>query len=274
MDLGGAGFDGFEQISYKDKENRDAPKELTQSRKYARGGHGGAITEDHWGEIANFIVNGARPFQAEEPDCLFSPTQHHLLGRISAFRIGVPVLVLLALTTLVFSHGLWLPANSSGSLSPFFSPLAFGVWLIGLAVSAGVAAIARPPISRFGSFVAGLLIVLYALAALVWFATNATASPVGFWLLLAWLAIFAMFLALQFRTIGPLGQSASLWSSAMMLACVLIGLIGLGIVGSAKISAYADLAPGDPPSVTVLASLAAVTALLLAGFLRFIVVRV
>ena len=53
-----------------------------------------------------------------------------------------------------------------------------------------------------------------------------------------------------------------------------MGLIGLVAVGLAKIDSYAHLVSGDLPTFTVLASLAAVTGLLLVGLLRFIVVRV
>ena len=35
MDLGGAGFDGFQQIRYKNKDSENVPPELTQSRSYA-----------------------------------------------------------------------------------------------------------------------------------------------------------------------------------------------------------------------------------------------
>jgi hypothetical protein len=58
-DLGGAGFDGFDETA--DKAGQFTwpaqPKKFSQSRLFATGGHGGAIGEKHWDEIAKFIVH-------------------------------------------------------------------------------------------------------------------------------------------------------------------------------------------------------------------------
>ena len=78
--------------------------------KFATGGHGGAIQDEHWTQIARFIVNGVRP--AEDP-ALFVDDQPDLLKAASAVRVGIPLLVILALTLLAFSHALWLPAGDS-----------------------------------------------------------------------------------------------------------------------------------------------------------------
>ncbi len=92
-DLGGAGFDGFEEkpltggkVSWP-KDNQH----FTQSAGYALGGHGGAITEPHWGEIAKFIVRGAKPFAAAEPPALFARSQNQLYKIFGALRIGAPL---------------------------------------------------------------------------------------------------------------------------------------------------------------------------------------
>ena len=46
QDLGSAGFDGFKQIA------------VHNQLKFIEGGHGAAINEKYWDEIANFIVDG------------------------------------------------------------------------------------------------------------------------------------------------------------------------------------------------------------------------
>jgi hypothetical protein len=99
-DLGGAGFDGFDDLYG-----------FTQSEKFARGGHSGAITEGHWGEIAKFIVKGEKPFAVGEPDWLFAPRQHRFFRILGALRVGVPLgfaiaalLIVLAVLLCQFDH--------------------------------------------------------------------------------------------------------------------------------------------------------------------------
>lgn len=107
-DLGGAGFDGFD----------DAEKccdRITQSRGFAKGGHGGAIGEKHWGEIAKFIVrDDAKPFGSCEPGSLFARHQDWFYKFVGALRIGVPIgfamaalIVLLAVSSFVPNHSHW-----------------------------------------------------------------------------------------------------------------------------------------------------------------------
>jgi pimeloyl-ACP methyl ester carboxylesterase len=88
-DLGGGGFDGFEETNFPAND----PK-LTQSERYALGGHSGAILEGHWQGIANFIVNGRKP---SEPHELFVREPYRFLKAFSELRVGIPAGLLLGL---------------------------------------------------------------------------------------------------------------------------------------------------------------------------------
>jgi pimeloyl-ACP methyl ester carboxylesterase len=88
-DLGGAGFDGFGPPTPPSDT-----AEITQSKRYALGGHGGAITEPHWPEIAKFIVTGAKP---AEPDALFQEKPDPRWDVASRLRLGIPAVVTLVL---------------------------------------------------------------------------------------------------------------------------------------------------------------------------------
>ncbi len=104
-DLGGAGFDGFEQAS-------GSPAATTQSQYYAKGGHSGAIGEGHWPEIANFIVKGQKPFASGEStgaNGLFENEQNRWLKFIAGFRIGIPLAFSLVALLVLFFFSLWLP---------------------------------------------------------------------------------------------------------------------------------------------------------------------
>ncbi len=104
-DLGGAGFDGFEQAA-------NEPKGITQSVGYATGGHSGAISEYHWPEIAKFIVTGQKPFASEEPSELFATEPHYLLKFFARFRIGIPFAFSLTALLILFDFTLWLPVEN------------------------------------------------------------------------------------------------------------------------------------------------------------------
>lgn len=109
-DLGGGGFDGFE------KAVRGAPA-ITQTTHFARGGHGGAITEPHWPEIAKFIVTGAKPFAAGEPTGENDPFMTERVGWIkflSDLRIGVPLAFSIAGLAIAWLISLWLGAPERG----------------------------------------------------------------------------------------------------------------------------------------------------------------
>lgn len=90
-DLGGGGFDGFDQLEKGDVGT------LTQSKRFAKGGHSGAITEPHWPEIAKFIAGGAKPFTGTEATSpLFADRPDETYELWSRFRIAIPLLFALA----------------------------------------------------------------------------------------------------------------------------------------------------------------------------------
>ncbi len=103
-DLGGAGFDGF---IVPDCHNN----KITQSEYFAKGGHGGAIQEGHWSEIAKFIVTGKKPFASDEPGGLFQQKQARWLDIFSRFRIGIPLAFTIAALLGLFVFSLWLPCE-------------------------------------------------------------------------------------------------------------------------------------------------------------------
>ncbi len=111
MDLGGAGFDGFDQIQYKDQPVGTVCQGLTQSKKYAVGGHSGAIAEQHWDQIAEFIVNGTPPFESGEEPELFSGSNHRYLS-FSAISVLARLFWLsVAAVLLVLAYSWWLPTS-------------------------------------------------------------------------------------------------------------------------------------------------------------------
>jgi pimeloyl-ACP methyl ester carboxylesterase len=97
-DLGGGGFDGFD-------ETETNSKHLTQSKRFAKGGHSGAIQERHWPEIAEFIVSGTKPFSAGgEKDDLFSE-KSGFWALLGGARIGIPFFFSLAAVVDEFEFG-------------------------------------------------------------------------------------------------------------------------------------------------------------------------
>lgn len=128
-DLGGGGFDGFEQIETDSAE-------LTQSKRYARNGHGGAIAEDHWGEIAQFIVTGAKPFATiGESSTLFGDARDARLAWFSRWRIGIPAGFSLVALVVLLAVSFWVPLQSWnwGSIGPF-GGWGYVIWLAALAL--------------------------------------------------------------------------------------------------------------------------------------------
>jgi pimeloyl-ACP methyl ester carboxylesterase len=104
-DLGGAGFDGFEQAAV-------SPAAITQSQRFAKGEHSGAIGEGHWPEIAKFVVTGKKPFASGEPTGpteLFDDKQNHWLKFFAGFRTGIPLAFSLAALLVLLGFSLWLP---------------------------------------------------------------------------------------------------------------------------------------------------------------------
>lgn len=103
-DLGGAGFDGFTELT---RAGAEKPVGVSQAAGFACGGHGGAIAEGHWDAIAGFIVTGKVPFEANhEPPELFRKGQVFVL-KSSAFRFGIPLAFSLLAFGIVWGIGQW-----------------------------------------------------------------------------------------------------------------------------------------------------------------------
>jgi pimeloyl-ACP methyl ester carboxylesterase len=112
FDLGGAGFDGF----------NDAGKHanITQPKAFAKGGHSAAIAEVHWDHIARFVIDGTVP--PEQPEQAYVPSRVPWLRWLAELHLGLPILFLLLviliplviarpLLPLVVGHGLQLPTD-------------------------------------------------------------------------------------------------------------------------------------------------------------------
>lgn len=84
LDLGGAGFDGFQQAG-KDPN-------VTQPTDFANGTHSAAIAESQWPHIAAFIVDGTVPPALPQTD--FVPSQAAWLKPLAKSQLGLPLLVL------------------------------------------------------------------------------------------------------------------------------------------------------------------------------------
>jgi pimeloyl-ACP methyl ester carboxylesterase len=85
LDLGGAGFDGFE----------DAGKHpnISQAKRFANGGHSAAIVESQWPHIAKFIVDGTVP--PEDPPKAFVSSRAFWLVPLAKAHLGLPLLTLI-----------------------------------------------------------------------------------------------------------------------------------------------------------------------------------
>jgi hypothetical protein len=84
IDLGGAGFDGFQDAGKHDN--------ITQPKSFANGGHSAAIVESQWPHIARFIVDGTVP--PELPSENFVPSRASWLEPLANSHLGLPALVL------------------------------------------------------------------------------------------------------------------------------------------------------------------------------------
>lgn len=82
FDLGGAGFDGF-----RDAGKSNAIHEL----KYVNGSHGAGIIEQHWDQIAGFIVDGTA--LSPTGSDLYARKRSFLIASIGMTRIVVPLLI-------------------------------------------------------------------------------------------------------------------------------------------------------------------------------------
>jgi predicted esterase len=83
FDLGGAGFDGFDQAG-------TCPA-LTQPATFAKGGHSAAIVESQWPQIAQFFVDGTPP--SDTPPGAFVPARKSSLVRLADTHAGLPFLI-------------------------------------------------------------------------------------------------------------------------------------------------------------------------------------
>jgi pimeloyl-ACP methyl ester carboxylesterase len=129
-DLGGGGFDGFEDALVGN------PK-ITQSDKFAKGGHGGAIEEVHWPQIAQFIVTGDKPFKATGektgPDDPFMDERVGWMKFLSNLRIGVLFAFSVAALLGLLLFSLWLPcADWRWSAWSPFGDWGRRAWLVAL----------------------------------------------------------------------------------------------------------------------------------------------
>lgn len=86
VDLGGAGFDGFEQAN--------STPDIRQLSKFAKGGHGAGVSEKYWQMIADFIVAGTIPSEGDQEGLV--PHQSNWLVFLSKFRLGIPLIVAVA----------------------------------------------------------------------------------------------------------------------------------------------------------------------------------
>lgn len=130
FDLGSAGHDGFEDLD-------DGNGNIGHQVRYAKGGHGAALEEGHWDDIADFILNGTY-----DQDRKRELTEHPRTGFKAALAGGsglVPVLTLLLVLIIVIAvcAGAWiLPTRVLPiPLQAYFQPLsllcAMGlVWFI------------------------------------------------------------------------------------------------------------------------------------------------
>jgi len=162
-DLGGAGFDGF------GPPTPDADtKAITQSKGYAWGGHSGAITEPHWGGIADFIVTGAKP---PEPGALFAAKPHALLSAFSRLRLGIPVAVVIVLGALVVALA-WMFRDGRPSARQPFDGVNWRYSLAFVAVFAVISALGKWSSSGPKAWLSTALLVIGGLAFGRWFSTS------------------------------------------------------------------------------------------------------
>jgi len=99
--------------------------------EYIKGGHGAAIGEGYWSEIANFIVTGEKP-SSEEVKRMGWRKGLYLIAPLLTVAAGIILLGLLASPLLVV---IWISMNHDGS--PPNTLLNLGAVIIGIGVSWG-----------------------------------------------------------------------------------------------------------------------------------------
>lgn len=113
QDIGSGGFDGF-------KEKLDSQYQL----RFVKGGHGAAIQEDYWDEIAYFIVHGDASPSITKQSVEVRPFYMKLLGAIA------PLPLIIILFFLLFGMWIIFEKTEGSSFVLFLSVYIWGVWKI------------------------------------------------------------------------------------------------------------------------------------------------
>jgi pimeloyl-ACP methyl ester carboxylesterase len=92
FDLGGAGFNGFDDAGKHES--------VTQAKSYANGQHSAALIETQWDHIADFIVSGKVPEETPADDFRAKPPWWMRL--LAVLHIGLPLVVVVALGLLAW----------------------------------------------------------------------------------------------------------------------------------------------------------------------------
>jgi pimeloyl-ACP methyl ester carboxylesterase len=111
LDLGGAGFDGFDDVGKHPS--------ITQAKKFADGEHSAALVESQWSNIADFIISGREP--PAEPAAAFVDDCSPKLKKWADRHCGIYIVLVLGL--------LVAPAIFVGSvylIATFLAHLLFG----------------------------------------------------------------------------------------------------------------------------------------------------
>ncbi len=130
FDLGSAGHDGFDDLD-------DGNGNVGHQVRFAKGGHGAALEEGHWDDIADFVLDGT--YDKEKPRGLTEDPRTGFKAALAGGGGLVPVLTLLLVLIIVIAvcSGAWLLPTRilPAPLQAYFQPLSlFGalglVWFI------------------------------------------------------------------------------------------------------------------------------------------------
>jgi pimeloyl-ACP methyl ester carboxylesterase len=239
-DLGGAGFDGFDETAHTWPAN---DTNFTQSKLFATGGHGGAIGEKHWPEIAKFIVRGQPPFSASTPaNGMFAAEQDRFCKFLGSLRIGVPLGFALAGLFLLLAGSFFLPNHWNWGV---ILTAVFWVWWLaaaGVYLNKSTSTPPPPPITMLAFYaMAGGVVILSVVSPIV-----LVGNPCG-WI---WAALLAVFMALQYFSKWGGGNSNQQVSQiqraptgfAKILLTFLFCALAVSFVGWLIWSIYATLA--------------------------------
>jgi pimeloyl-ACP methyl ester carboxylesterase len=246
-DLGGAGFDGFDETATDKKGEHAWPlndNNFTQSKLFATGGHGGAIGEKHWGEIAKFLVRrDYRPFGLNEPiGELFATEQDRFYKFLGGLRIGVPLGFALAGLFLLLAGSFFLPDHWNWEV---ILTAVFWVWWLaaaGVYLNKSTSTPPPPPKPTLAFYaMAGGVVILSVVSPIV-----LVGNPWG-WI---WAALLAVFMALQYFSKWGGGNSnqqvyqiqRAPTGLAQILLTLLFCALAISFVGWLIWSIYAALA--------------------------------